>query len=84
MQTMLAILALLAAWILLIHACRLLIADTRGGVDLTMGAESLFGNLWLFAGLLTGVALVLQDIGGVWLVLVCAPVFTCCPCLYDD
>lgn len=75
MQTMLTVLALLATLVLLTHACRLLIADARAGVDLSMGAESLFSHLWLFAGVLTSVALILQDIGGVWLVLVCVPVF---------
>lgn len=64
MHVAIAVCLALAALVLLVVASRMLIADARGGVELSMGAESLFGNLWLFAGAVSGGALKLAGIGG--------------------
>lgn len=44
---------LIAALLLFIYACKILIEDARQGYSITMGAEMYFSQIWTIASLLT-------------------------------
>lgn len=62
-------LSLLASLLLLLQACRVLIADARSGYEISMGADGLFSGHWLLAALAAAAALWMWQVGWGWAML---------------